>query len=100
MGLLDLNKTAAHTLFSKIFACSDHFKATTRSVNGHKNFTAWEWEATFNYVKPMEEMAHEEEFGPAMADGRSMRMVGVTLLWWNDDGKIVKSHDYTKTVAK
>jgi hypothetical protein len=50
-------------------------------------------------VKSIEEVAHEEAFTPAMADGRSLRMVGVTLMWWNNDGKIVKIHDYSKTVA-
>jgi hypothetical protein len=98
VGVLDLNKTAAHAFFTKVFACSDNINITTRSVNGHKNFTAWESKATFNYVKPMEEVAHEEVFAPAMADGRSMSMVGVSLLWWNNDGKIVKIHDYSKTV--
>ena len=73
---------------------------TSLSVNGHKYFTAWEWEVTFNYVRPMQEVANEEAFGQAMADGRSMRMVGVSLMWWNDEGKIVKNHDYTKVVDK
>ncbi|KAH9203931.1 hypothetical protein DL95DRAFT_471952 [Leptodontidium sp. 2 PMI_412] len=99
VGILDLNKTAARALYTKMFTCTDNFNITTRAVNGHKNFTSWEWEATFNYVKLMEELAHEEVFGPAMADGRSMRMLGVNLLWWNDDGKIVKDHSYTKTLS-
>jgi hypothetical protein len=85
--------------FAKVFGSIDNLKITTHSVNDQKTFTAWEWEVTFNYVKPVEEVAHEEVFRPGMADGRTMRMVGVSLLWWNDKGKIVKKHDYSKTAA-
>jgi hypothetical protein len=83
-----------------MFASCDNFTLTTRSVNGHKNFTTWEWEVTFNYVKALKEMAKEQALGPAMADGRLIRMVGVSLIWWNEDGKIVKDHDYSKAVEK
>ena len=48
----------------------------------------------------MEEVAHDHALGAAKADGRSMHMVGVSLMWWNNDGKIVKNHDYTKIVSK
>ena len=96
-GVLNLSKAGVHTLYSNIFASSENLKVTTRSVSGHKHFTAWEWEVTFNYVKPM---AHKEEYSPAMADGRSMCITGVSLLWWNDDGKIVKEHDYSKTFTQ
>ena len=48
----------------------------------------------------MEEVAHDEEFTSKMADGRLMRILGVSLFWWNDNGKIIKGHDYTKTVEK
>lgn len=69
-----------------------------RSINGHKYFTAHEWEATFKYIKEMVEVSNEKAFGPEKADGRLMRMVGVSLMWWNDEGKIVKNIDYTKVL--
>jgi hypothetical protein len=98
VSIRNLNKTATHTFFTKIFASCENFTITTRTVSGHKNFTAWEWEASFNYVKVMEEVASEEAFTPKMADGGLIRMVGVSLIWWNDDGKIVKNNDYTKAI--
>ncbi|KAK5202908.1 hypothetical protein LTR41_011354 [Exophiala xenobiotica] len=100
VGVLDLNKAAMGAYFAKVFGSIDNLKITTHSVNDQKAFTAWEWELTFNYVKPVEEVAHEEAFRSEMADGRTMHMVGVSLLWWNDKGKIVKKHDYSKTAAK
>lgn len=86
VGILGLHKTAAHALYNKMFTCTDNFNITTRPVNGHKNFISWEWEATFNYVKPMEELAHEEVFGPAIANGRSMRMLGSRVRIENSTG--------------
>jgi hypothetical protein len=85
--------------FAKVLGSIDNLKITTHSVNDQKTFTVWEWEVTFKYVKPVEEVAHEEVFRSEMADGRTMYMVGVSLLWWNDKGKIVKKHDYSKTAA-
>ena len=82
-----------------MFASIENFTLTTRSVSGHKNFTAWEWDASFKYVKAMDELASEESFGPDRADGRLIPMVSVSLIWWNDDGKIVKQHDYTKLLG-
>ena len=46
-------------------------------------------------MKPASEAAGEAEFQADMADGR---MIGVTVSWWNDEGKIVKNHDYAKVV--
>ncbi|KAK5188808.1 hypothetical protein LTR92_011170 [Exophiala xenobiotica] len=100
VGVLDLDKAAMGAYFAKVFGSIDNLKITTISVNDQKTFTAWEWEVTFNYVKPIEEVAQEEVFSHEMADGRTMHMFGVSLLWWNDKGKIVKKHDYSKTVVK
>jgi hypothetical protein len=33
-----------------------------------------------------------------MADGRLMKMIGVSVSWWSDEGKIIKNHDYAKVV--
>jgi poly(3-hydroxyalkanoate) synthetase len=97
-GIHNLDRTAAQAFFTKIFAGTENINMNTRSISGHKYFTAWEWEVTFNYIKPVEEVAHEEGFEPDKADGRRMRLVAVDLLWWNDDGKIVKDHTYSKMI--
>ena len=71
---------------------------TTRSINGHKNFTAWEWDGSFNYVKPDKDLETVAELAPAMADGRLIHSKSASLIWWNDDGKIVRKHTYTKVL--
>jgi len=96
--MLNINKPAILTFFTNMFTSCANFDLKTVSINGHKNFTTWEWNLTFNYVKPASEAAGEAEFQADMADGRLMRMIGVTVSWWNDEGKIVKNHDYAKVV--
>ncbi|KIW36593.1 uncharacterized protein PV06_11180 [Exophiala oligosperma] len=44
--------------FAKVFGSVDNLKITTHSIYDQKTFTAWE--VTFNYVKPVEEVAHEK----------------------------------------
>ncbi|KAK5262838.1 hypothetical protein LTR96_011686 [Exophiala xenobiotica] len=48
------------TYFAKVFGSVDNLKITTHSIYDQETFTAWEWEVTFNYVKPVEEVAHEK----------------------------------------
>jgi hypothetical protein len=96
--MLNLNKPAIHTFFSNMFASCANFDLKTVSVNGHKNFTTWEWNLSFNYVKPALEAAGEAEFEADMADGRLMRIIGVSVSWWSDEGMIVRNHDYARVV--
>jgi hypothetical protein len=96
--MLNLNKPAIRAFFTNMYASCANLKVQTVSINGHKNFTTWEWNLTFNYVKPAAEAGGEEEFQADMADGRLMKMIGASVSWWNDEGKIVKNHDYAKVV--
>jgi hypothetical protein len=77
--MLNLDKPAIHALFTNMFTSCDNFDLKTVSVNGHKNFTTWEWNLTFNYVKAAVEAGGEAEFQAEMADGRLMKMIGVTV---------------------
>jgi hypothetical protein len=96
--MLNLNKPAIHAFFTNMYASCGNFDLKTVSVNGHKNFTTWEWNLTFNYVKPASEAAGETDLREELADGREVKMIGVTVSWWNDEGKIIKNHDYAKVV--
>ncbi len=31
--------------------------------------------------------------------GREIKMVGVSIAWWNEEGKVSKNHDYAKGVG-
>lgn len=98
VGMLNLSKPAIHAFFTNMFASCANFDLQTVSISGHKNFTTWEWNLTFNYVRPASEAGGEAEFQADMADGRLMKMIGVSVSWWNDEGKIIKNHDYAKVV--
>lgn len=43
-------------------------------------------------------VTHEASLGTEMADGRLMKMIGVSLTWWNEEGMIIKNHEYGKVV--
>jgi len=76
-------------------AC-DNLNMTTVSVNGYKSYTSWEWNITFNYVKKMEEIVNDKELGNLEVGGGLVKMVGVSVTWWNDEDKIIRNHDYAK----
>lgn len=75
--------------FAHTFLNFHDLKIKTLSLYGHKHFTAWEWVIT---CKPAlgqgGKRLSKEEAPPA-------KLIGCTLMWWNDEDKIVKNHDYT-----
>jgi hypothetical protein len=96
--MLNIAKPAVRTFFTSMYTSCANLHLQTVSINGHKHFTTWEWNLTFNYVNPAPEASGEKEFGKEMADGRLMKMIGVSVSWWDAEGKIVKNHDYAKVV--
>lgn len=68
-------------------------RVTTRSVQGHKNFTAWEWELE---GEPKLDPDSGEQV--SKEDAPLKKVLGCTLMWWDDDNKIVKNHDYIQIV--
>lgn len=76
----------------------DNLNMTTVSINGDKSCTSWEWNITFNYVEKMEEIANDNELGNLEVGGGLLKMVGVSVTWWNDEDKIIRNHDYAKLV--
>lgn len=73
------NKTDFHDLDLK-----------TRSLHGHKHFTAWEWTVTCRAGwNDNGEPLQKEEATPK-------KMMGCTLMWWNDNDKIIRNHEYAQ----
>ncbi|TID12798.1 hypothetical protein E2P81_ATG09750 [Venturia nashicola] len=74
--------------YKRTFASMHDFNIKTLSVHGHKDFTAWEWEII---CRP----AIEAETGMKLSkeEATEKRLVGCTLMWWEDD-LIVRNHDY------
>lgn len=85
-------KISAHAVVKDLFthSFSDHHdvKLKTRSLHGHKHFTAWEWSMTFKFAKgPDGKRLHKDE-------ARPQKLIGCTLMWWNDQDKIIRNHEY------
>lgn len=86
-GVLNLNRISLEKYYTEMVATFRDINIRTKSISGSKHFTAWEWDLTM-YELP-------SEANPA---GKEVNMVGVSLMWWNEEGKIVKNHDYGKEV--
>ena len=95
-----MNKPAVITYYTNMFKAAGNLNISTRSISGTKYFTTWEWNLTFNFNAVLEEAAGDKDLTADMADGREMKMVGVSVTWWNEEGKIVKNNDYAKIVEK
>lgn len=79
-------------LFAQTFTNFHDIKITTRSLHGSKRFTAWEWVLTFktSITAPDSKKEESKEEG-----AQPKKVLGCTLMWWNEKDKIVKHHDYT-----
>lgn len=64
---------------------------TSRSIHEHKAFSVWEWTITCRPKKCIETGKHlTKEEAP------HKRLLGCSLMWWNDDDKIVRNHGYSQ----
>lgn len=76
--------------FHNAFANFHDLNVKTRSLHGHRHFTAWEWEIT---CKPgLDETGKR----PSKRDAKAAKIIGCTLMWWNDKDKIIRNHDYVQ----
>lgn len=87
MGVLNLNRISLEQHFDQMMATCRNIDMRTKSISGSKYFTVWEWNLT-GYELPSE---------PG-ANGRHITIVGVSIAWWNVEGKIIKNNDYGKEV--
>lgn len=69
--------------------CTD-WVLTTRAVEAHEGFSVWEWAFECKMVKASPLMPDIK------ANGQTLKMIGASLTWWDEEGKIVKNHDYGK----
>lgn len=85
--------------FGDSFKICGDMKTTTISVSGTKEFSVWEWDLTFYATGLMPGDDGKGEFAAKVADGRFVQMIGVSVTWWDEEGKrIVKNNDYSKVV--
>ncbi|MCJ1267764.1 hypothetical protein MMC22_007650 [Lobaria immixta] len=75
-------------LFTHSFSDHHDVKLKTRSLHGHKHFTAWEWSMTFKFAKGPDGKRLSKE------EARPQKLIGCTLMWWNDQDKIIRNHEY------
>ncbi|KAE8451896.1 hypothetical protein EG329_002737 [Mollisiaceae sp. DMI_Dod_QoI] len=97
-GAINMDKSGLRSYFHNFFSGCSNLKISTVVVSGTKNFTVWEWNLTFNYNTAIVQASGDADFTPDKADGREIKMVGVSIAWWNGEGKVYKNHDYAKGV--
>ncbi|KAH7009543.1 hypothetical protein EDB80DRAFT_838283 [Ilyonectria destructans] len=95
-GVLNLNRTSLEQYYAEMVATFRNINIRTKSISGSEHFTAWEWDLTM-YELPSKAAADSDSKAKNTI-GREINMVGVSLMWWNAEGKIIKNHDYGKEV--
>ncbi|KAM0324851.1 hypothetical protein ACHAQA_007817 [Verticillium albo-atrum] len=95
-GVLNLNRTSLEEYYSGMVAGFRDINIRTKSISGNEFFTAWEWD-----LKMFELPTKAPEGSDPTVEnttGKWVSLVGVSLMWWNADGKIYKNNDYGKEV--
>ncbi|KAG5660834.1 hypothetical protein KAF25_002477 [Fusarium avenaceum] len=95
-GVLNLNRASLEKYYAEMVATFRNINIRTKSISGSEHFTAWEWDLTM-YELPSEAAAELDNKAKSTT-GKEINMVGVSLMWWNSEGKIIKNHDYGKEV--
>ncbi|OCK74129.1 hypothetical protein K432DRAFT_210440 [Lepidopterella palustris CBS 459.81] len=95
---LHMDHAKLRTFFLNMIKTCGDMTITTVSISGTKDFTVWEWNIEFNSVGLMPDDDGTKQFAARVADGRRVKMVGVSVSWWNAEEKIVKNNDYSKVV--
>ncbi|MCJ1248640.1 hypothetical protein MMC30_005858 [Trapelia coarctata] len=85
----DMSHSTVKDQFTHTFSNFHDLKIKTISLHGHKHFTAWEWVITCKHALGQDGKRMSKEEAPPK------KLIGCTLMWWNDKDKIVKNHDYT-----
>jgi len=93
-----MDKAKLRQFFANSFEVCGGMKTSTVSVSGTKEFSVWEWDIEFYATGLMPGDDGKGDFATKVADGRLVKMIGVSVTWWNSDGKIIKSNDYSKVV--
>lgn len=84
----EMSHSVVSNLFSRTFSDFHDLKLKTRSLHGHKHFTAWEWSMTCKAAQgPDGEWLKREHAHPK-------KLIGCTLMWWNDQDKIIRNYEY------
>jgi hypothetical protein len=87
-----MTKFAFATFLDSIFNSLQFLTLKTISVNGNKEFTAWQWE--WEFIKKAGGKSGFEDLDKG-AEGQMHKMRGCSLTWWNGEDKIVKNCDYS-----
>jgi hypothetical protein len=90
VGVEHITKLQLKELATGFFASTKDYTFTTVSVNGNKEFTAWEWMANGEVVKEIPGFPYKV--------GEEFKMMGVTLFWWEGE-VILKMAEYPKFIA-
>jgi len=86
LNALHMPASAVRQTFSGLYDCIADSIITTRSVSGTESFAAWELDLEGQYIK-------DYPTTPKAA-GQTLKLVGISLRWWNENGKVWNECDY------
>ena len=90
MGHEGLSHSATKELFAKNVSGLHDLDIKTRSLHGHKHFTTWEWTLTCKGGVG----SNGERL--SIEDALPKEVIGCNLMWWNNDDKIIRNHEYAQ----
>lgn len=93
---LHMDKAKLRQFFALMYETCGNLKTTTASINGTKDVTVWEWNIEWNDIGKTS--SDDKDAHVNTGDGRLVKMIGVGVTYWNEEGKIVKNNDYGKIV--
>jgi hypothetical protein len=89
LGVVHINGTELRALADAVFSSVSEMIFETVSLNGTKEFTAWEWTAKGRMLKELPGVPYKV--------GQEFEAVGCSLFWWDGgNGKIRILAEYSK----
>ena len=100
LGALNLDREAFRAHISDLYAATETLTVEPLSVQGScapGSFAVLEWVLTFK-LEGKVPTALAPHFPPDVPAGGEAKWVGVSLLWWNEEGKIKIQKDHGRYV--
>lgn len=100
LGALNLDRDAFRAHMSGLYAATETLTVEPLSVQGScapGSFAALEWVLTLK-MKGEVPSQMAQHFPPDVPAGGEAKWVGISLLWWNEEGKIKIQKDHGRCV--
>ena len=81
-----MTKPQVRSLFESMGSICGDVNVRTVSVEGNERFCSWESESTFTVLQETPMLKFKK--------GQKARMLCSALIWWSEEGKIVRESNY------